>query len=200
MPSVRTREEQKMQNRTAIVNAAVRVFSESGYEACTIRDIVRASGLAAGTFYNYFESKEEILESMLDEISMEVRVSVKEARQNAQNGRDFIESGYYQFFRILTANQAFLGIINRNQNIFRNLIFGSDSDTKTIRPILNDLKDDIQTATRKGYFRNINPDLTARSMIGAGFEILLQTGKSDLTPKNAALFLTGLFYPGLKPE
>src|SRR6185436_1007303 len=52
------REQTKVQNRQAILDAARDVFGEKGYEAATVRDIIRRTGLAAGTFYNYYRSKE----------------------------------------------------------------------------------------------------------------------------------------------
>ena len=49
----RTRQK-KDAKRTAMMQAAVRVFAEKGYQAATIRDIVDAAGVAVGTFYFYF--------------------------------------------------------------------------------------------------------------------------------------------------
>ena len=58
--TVGKREQTKVQNRQAILDAAREVFGELGYEAATVRDIIRRTGLAAGTFYNYYRSKEEV--------------------------------------------------------------------------------------------------------------------------------------------
>ena len=44
----------KKANREELVAAARQVFATVGYEACTVRDIARASSLASGSFYNYF--------------------------------------------------------------------------------------------------------------------------------------------------
>ena len=40
------------------------VFAELGYGATTVRDIIRATDLASGTFYNYFKSKEEVFQAL----------------------------------------------------------------------------------------------------------------------------------------
>ena len=53
------REQNRIRNRRAILLAARECFRERGYEKSTIRDIVRRTGLAAGTFYNYFSSKQD---------------------------------------------------------------------------------------------------------------------------------------------
>ena len=50
------RERTKAANRAAIVAAARDAFGELGFEAAGVRDIVRRTGLASGTFYNYFTS------------------------------------------------------------------------------------------------------------------------------------------------
>jgi AcrR family transcriptional regulator len=48
-----------------ILRAAERVFAERGFMATKISDIARAAGLATGTLYNYFDSKDEILRSLM---------------------------------------------------------------------------------------------------------------------------------------
>ena len=47
----------KAANRRAILDAARLVFARIGYDAACIRDIIRQTSLASGTFYNYFKSK-----------------------------------------------------------------------------------------------------------------------------------------------
>jgi len=47
--------------RKSILDAAFRVFAEQGFEAPTTDDLVREAGVARGTFYGYFETKEDVL-------------------------------------------------------------------------------------------------------------------------------------------
>src|SRR3989475_12313714 len=56
--------------RSAILRAAIRVFANNGYFNSKVADIARAAGVADGTVYLYFKSKEEILHSVFDK-SME---------------------------------------------------------------------------------------------------------------------------------
>jgi len=49
------------QTRTAIVEAALRLFAENGYEATTMRAIAREAGVATGNAYYYYASKEELI-------------------------------------------------------------------------------------------------------------------------------------------
>src|SRR6266567_7172334 len=52
--------------RAAIIRAAIRVFAHNGYFNSKVADIAREAGVADGTVYLYFKSKEEILHSIFD--------------------------------------------------------------------------------------------------------------------------------------
>jgi AcrR family transcriptional regulator len=54
------REENRAAVREAILNAATSIFGNQGFQAAKMTDIAQEAGVAAGTLYNYFESKEEI--------------------------------------------------------------------------------------------------------------------------------------------
>ena len=58
----------RQNNRDAILDAARDVFAEIGYGGTTVRDIIRRTNLALGTFYNYFNSKEAVFNALSDEI------------------------------------------------------------------------------------------------------------------------------------
>ena len=67
------RELTKQQNRQAILDAAREAFADLGYEAATVRDIIRRSGLSVGAFYNYYRSKEEVHEALADDAAWRFR-------------------------------------------------------------------------------------------------------------------------------
>src|SRR5438552_6679743 len=52
--------------REAILRAAVKVFAKKGYFNSKVADIAAAAGIADGTVYLYFKSKDEILHSIFD--------------------------------------------------------------------------------------------------------------------------------------
>src|SRR2546423_2127530 len=53
--------------RSSILRAATRVFARSGYFNSKVADIAKAAGVADGTVYLYFKSKNEILHSIFDQ-------------------------------------------------------------------------------------------------------------------------------------
>jgi AcrR family transcriptional regulator len=70
--SINRRERKKINSKKAIVDAAVKLFSQKGYQETAVADIMNEADLGIGTFYNYFQSKEEILKSLLSEIVEEI--------------------------------------------------------------------------------------------------------------------------------
>jgi AcrR family transcriptional regulator len=59
--SSRARQPRSAQTRAAIIEAALRLFREAGYEATTMRAIAREAGVSTGNAYYYFGSKEELI-------------------------------------------------------------------------------------------------------------------------------------------
>ena len=66
------REKNKKNNRSIIIKAGIDTFLKKGISQTTVRDIIRNTDLASGTFYNYFKSKEEVLIAALDESAIEI--------------------------------------------------------------------------------------------------------------------------------
>ncbi|HPA40310.1 MAG TPA: TetR/AcrR family transcriptional regulator, partial [Phenylobacterium sp.] len=94
------REQTKVQNRQAILDAAREVFGELGYDNTTVRDIIRRTGLAAGTFYNYYRSKEEVATALSDDGARRFAPILKSIRAQAKGWDDFVRSAilaYYEF-------------------------------------------------------------------------------------------------------
>jgi AcrR family transcriptional regulator len=61
------RERRRAQTRSSLVVAAQKLFAEQGVEATAIAEITEAADVGFGSFYNYFDSKEEIAEAALGE-------------------------------------------------------------------------------------------------------------------------------------
>ncbi|UPK46937.1 TetR family transcriptional regulator [Paenibacillus pabuli] len=57
---------QKELRNQQILEAAKRVFAEKGYGAATLKDIIQETGMSRGWIYLYYQTKEDIFESLLD--------------------------------------------------------------------------------------------------------------------------------------
>ena len=61
-----------------LLQIAYRMFLSQGYESTSVDQIIEAAGIAKGTFYYYFQSKEQMLEAV---IGMMIEAEVEAARQ-----------------------------------------------------------------------------------------------------------------------
>jgi AcrR family transcriptional regulator len=95
------RAQTKARNREAILAAARRVFAEQGYEAASVRDIIRRTDLASGTFYNYFRSKEEIARALVADAAQRLRPLLRAERAKAMDLEAWLGGALRAYFRFL---------------------------------------------------------------------------------------------------
>jgi AcrR family transcriptional regulator len=96
--------QKKDAKRTAMMQAAVRVFAEKGYHAATVRDIVNAADVAIGTFYFYFPDKEtlflylyeETADFLLQALEQAVRGRMTLPQQIAAGIRAYLNIAVYE--------------------------------------------------------------------------------------------------------
>jgi len=99
------RERTKTANRQAILDAAREVFSELGYDAATVRDIIRRTGLASGTFYNYYKSKEEVFEALADDGARRFRPLLRAESEKATDFESFVRGAILAYFNFVANEQ-----------------------------------------------------------------------------------------------
>lgn len=95
------RAQTKLRNRAAILAAARRVFAEQGYEAASVRDIIRRTDLASGTFYNYFRSKEEIARALAADAAQRLRPLLRAEREKAVDLETWLGGALRAYFHFL---------------------------------------------------------------------------------------------------
>lgn len=187
------REQTKAANRAAILDAARAVFAESGYGAASVRDIVRATDLAAGTFYNYFPDKEAVLRALLDEAALEARARLRAARASAGTLEDFVAGGFRAYFEFLAEDRLTFELLRRNAGTIRTL-FGQPA----LGAGTEELRADLEAAIAAGFVPPHDTDLMARAMVGAGLEVgsrMVERDPPDV--EGAVAFATRLFVAAL---
>ncbi|HEX8158284.1 MAG TPA: TetR/AcrR family transcriptional regulator [Solirubrobacteraceae bacterium] len=184
----------KAANRAAIIAAARAAFSEMGYGEATVRDVIRRTGLASGTFYNYFPDKESLFRAVLEEFSGLIRARVRAARQEAGSLEEFVASGYREYFGFLASEPEAFQLMRRNSGTIRAMfdepIFGAGVD---------DLAADLRTAMRLGLVPRLDAEYMAAAMVGAALEVsvaMIRREPPDV--EGATSFATSVFLGGIE--
>jgi AcrR family transcriptional regulator len=146
------RAEVKAQNRRIILDAARRVFAELGYSATKVRDIIRATPLAAGTFYNYFRTKEEVLEALCAEAAHVLAPALRESRAKAKSAEAFFFTTFSTFFGL---------IADRNASGLGPMMHQESTALVSVG-----LKDDIGAAITRGVLPATDPELLTAGICG----------------------------------
>ena len=87
----------RARTRTLLVDAAVRVFARKGASAAAIHEITAEAGVANGTFYNYFRTREEILEAASMELAGRLSDEVTASSQAIEDPAERMAIGNRRF-------------------------------------------------------------------------------------------------------
>jgi TetR/AcrR family fatty acid metabolism transcriptional regulator len=152
--------------REAILRAATKVFAESGYFNAKVADVAKVAGVADGTVYLYFKSKEEILRSLFDR---GVAVLIAEARSLIEGVSDPRE----RLRRIARLHLERLGADRDLAIVFQVELRGStkfmeEFSAAGLAEYLRLIRETFEEGQRSGVFRaNLNPKIVAKVIFGA---------------------------------
>ena len=196
------RAQNRIRNRKAILNAARECFREHGYDNSTIRDIVRRTGLAAGTFYNYFASKQDFFAALLTDFLTGLNDNLTGYRRAADTTQDFIHYAYLALYSATARDPLVYELAHDNDRALREL-FGSD----ILGLAMLSLEEDVRDAMERGLLPEINHEYLCAAFFGVAYETSLTVAKrahrqpetAEAEALAATRFSTALFLGGL-PE
>jgi AcrR family transcriptional regulator len=168
--SEKTRQK-KDAKRTAMMQAAVRVFAEKGYHSATIRDIVAAADVAVGTFYFYFPDKETLFVYLYEETAEFLLQTLRQAI-----------SGRVTFPKQITAGiQAYVNIGIYEPAVVYLLLVGGVGAVQALVSRRSDFREELikiwltplEKAADQGLVIDQNTRRSAEALAGAVDEVIL---------------------------
>jgi AcrR family transcriptional regulator len=188
------REQTKQQNRQIILTAARQIFAEMGYGAATVRDIIRATPLASGTFYNYFKSKEEVYQAIRDEVALAIRPRLHAERTKAATLEEFVSGSIRAYFDYVAEEKENYRALGRGDEPRL-----SGFDTPEMIAGFFELREDIRQAVAKGLFPPADTEYLTAAMAGVAREVAAHmAARSTPDPAAAAEFVYALFLGGIR--
>lgn len=99
--------------RARILEAAEEVFGDLGYHEASIVKITEAAGVAQGTFYLYFASKQDVFEELVADLNRRVRRAMSEGAAAGGTRAERELGGFAAFFRFTAEHPALYRIIRQ---------------------------------------------------------------------------------------
>ncbi len=108
--SEKTRQK-KDAKRTAMMQAAMKVFAEKGYHAATVRDVVKQADVAIGTFYFYFPDKETLFTYLYEETADFILQSLQQATSGSADFETKLKATMQSYLNIAAYEPAVIQLL-----------------------------------------------------------------------------------------
>jgi TetR/AcrR family fatty acid metabolism transcriptional regulator len=158
--------ESTLDKRDVILKAATRVFARRGYFQSQVADVARAAGVAAGTVYLYFRSKDDLLVSIFERTMKETLAEGEAAIADVSDPRERLR-------RIARLHLDRMGRDRDHAVVFQvelrqSTKFMERFSSTYLRDYLGIIRDTIADGQASGIFRGgVNPTLAAKALFGA---------------------------------
>ncbi|MGI5200329.1 TetR/AcrR family transcriptional regulator [Spirillospora sp. CA-108201] len=117
---INPRSRRGMRTRSSLIVGAREVFERDGYLDARITDISKAAGVAAGSFYTYFESKEEIFAALVDAVQEEMLHPHLRERTGITDPRLLIDAANRDYLQSYQRNARLMALFEQVSQIDEN--------------------------------------------------------------------------------
>jgi AcrR family transcriptional regulator len=170
-----------LETRRRLLDAAEEVFAELGFYDASIVKITEAAGVAQGTFYQYFSSKQEVFEELVRDLNARVRHAMQES---ASQGSDRIEQerlGFRGYFQFTSEHPALYRIIRQAE-------FVSPATLQYhYEKITEGYVEGLRAAMERGEVAAGDPEVVAWALMAAGEMLgmrwMLWNGTREMPPE-----------------
>lgn len=159
------REEIRAERRAQILEAALRVFADKGFNEATMDDIVAQAGLSKGALYWYFDSKDELIHSIADSIFEGQLAHAQDIVQQEQTAPEkllvtleIVKGSFEQMKPLMPILMEYWGMIMREERIRESIAGYYREFADFLRPI-------IQLGVEQGEFHTENVEVAAYALI-----------------------------------
>lgn len=136
----------KAKTRQALLNAALSIYAEKGVGELLLNELAGKAQVSNGTVYNYFRSREAVLEAVGMELADQFSNQITLYSQDIKNGAERVATGIRMFIRKGSVDPVWAGAVVS--------IFQYDSKIRTA--VANNLRGDLQLGLAQGIFNYRN--------------------------------------------
>lgn len=156
--------------REEILDAAQRIFASQGYNETGIADIAADLGIGHGTFYRYFENKQDIAAQVLDRAILDIAASISDEDPHASNTIDEYRA---QTLRIM---HRMFELLEQRPEVFtllhvQSVAIDAEAAQRSFEAYSAYTEAFLQNGVDKGFLRDeMDVEITAQALVGLIFE------------------------------
>jgi AcrR family transcriptional regulator len=162
------RELTKAANRQTILNAARVVFGEMGFDAATVRDIIRRTNLSVGAFYNYYRSKEEVFDALADDGARRFRPILHAQAARATDFESYLRAAVRAYFDFLAEEHDDLSDLGPTR---REIVHHPRTDTPEMLAVFAEVRQALADVIDRGLAPKVDLDYLATSCIAVARDV-----------------------------
>jgi len=151
-----------------ITECSIKLFFEKGFTKTTVREIVEAAGVAHGTFYLYFESKDQVLYRVLEKTINSIN-SILDSLPTENPIFDDLDKIIDSIVEYMEKNQKSIAILHNNKIIE---IMDNNEGVNVVEFSLDSIEEWIINAGNKGVISKKDPSLYSKIIFKITHEIL----------------------------
>ncbi|WP_230628549.1 TetR/AcrR family transcriptional regulator [Sphingomonas sp. Leaf37] len=180
----------------ALLDAAASEFGERGFHEASISAITRRAGVALGSFYTYFDSKDAVFRALVTDLSAQVRDHVAPAVRAAGDGIAAERAGLAQFIGFVREHKEIYRIIDEAEFV------DPDSFRSHYASTAERIDQRLRAAAMRGEVRSDVSDVHAWAIMGMNVFLGLRFGvwNEDRSVEDVADLAASLLRHGLMPE
>jgi AcrR family transcriptional regulator len=177
-----------------LLEAAAKEFGERGFHEAAITGITQRAGVALGTFYTYFESKEELFRALVRDMSQAVRQHVAEAVRSAPDRIAAERIGLEAFIAFTRQHPELYRIIEEAQFV------AHDAYREHYLSFADAYRRNLAQARTRGEIADGHDEPRAWALIGMSVFLGMRYGvwDEDLSPGEVAEVAINLVSEGLR--
>jgi AcrR family transcriptional regulator len=177
-----------------LIEAAAQEFGERGFHEAAITGITQRAGVALGTFYTYFESKEEVFRALVRDMSNTTRAHVAEAARGAPDRLSAERRGLAAFIAFVRERPELYRIIEEAQFV------AQDEYRKHYLTFAEGYRRNLSGARTRGEIADGPDELRAWALIGISVFLGMRYGlwDRDMEPNAVADFAIDFVSEGLR--
>lgn len=192
-PNKAPRTERGRRTRRALLDAAAQEFGQKGFHDASVSSITARAGVALGSFYTWFDSKDALFRALVADLSDQVRDHVAPAVTGAPDGLAAERAGLASFLQFVRSHQEIYRIIDEAEFV------DPDSFRRHYAATADRIMARLRAAAARGEVRDDVDDVHAWAIMGMNVFLGLRYGVWDqqdaidgIADRAAALLRDGL--------